>query len=881
MQVSGKIMLSVCTVFLMLLSTVSLFEIPNIFAANEMSTSDTSSISDNQVTTNGIFEMSVDPHQGNSGDTFHFSYRFGNNGDYPFSNVIISDDNFDSENCTPITYSSGDTNENGMVDKGETVLYQRICSINDETIVSGHVVAQFCTDFDGPCTIKTISGDPTCIRDDATICESEFAKSVTISFVKQCHCTKSTISLDTGVLKGKIIKPITVHVGQRSNTGKIPITITAKYFVTIQCLGGDLPSCMEHWNLDKENNSWYVDFDVSNGVETGVVGNPISRGFTNGEDGSMILECTGNDCSKTFEKHFTTTYVVEVPANSANIKGEVYLKVTPESLCDESNGIVSKIVIDSAIRNLSYNPTQSDLDGDGLNGNQERSIASSDLSYNQNDIMAQTGLTDDFDSDGIKNSDDSEPAGFNSRAIILHKSPETIGSQVEKSNDGLTTNSTATKLAQGDQETDLEYFERAVLPTYTTPENQNNVTEINPSDDTSDATYTDDLVDYESAVTLPSDNPNQINADSTLTSDISTAGSTLLPVNDFFNNLAAFSGGGVSTNSPPTLGVDQNHKRIVDDGFSFNDNAINVEEYYTAYPLVTTPVGQNNTIKLKIYEEKGTDNIAHAGVSYGLGKGETFSKGQATIEYDKTFDGIESVTTFDPKHVLGAVNVTTSQVKCSNASQSKCLEVTFHHTFRAPLEYNMVATNIWDFERDAWQNYFNHGIVIVGDSINPPEEYWGIYHGQIYHLTETGKNIAKDDKGNSWSFDRIWSRDYIKPVNVGMDILNPEKLEALKKRGFQYSDGMKIFGYERIDPHFKQVVDQQQKIAQDTMKNLCPKCEVEHFEEIGDIFFYDIPTRIDKTKDPKIINQMNLEDQKARELLKEFFKKIYPDIFYK
>ena len=84
----------------MLLSTVSLFEIPNIFAANEMSTSDTSSISDNQVTTNGIFEMSVDPHQGNSGDTFHFSYRFGNNGDYPFSNVIISDDNFDSENCT-------------------------------------------------------------------------------------------------------------------------------------------------------------------------------------------------------------------------------------------------------------------------------------------------------------------------------------------------------------------------------------------------------------------------------------------------------------------------------------------------------------------------------------------------------------------------------------------------------------------------------------------------------------------------------------------------------------------------------------------------------------------------------------------------------------
>ena len=116
--------------------------------------------------------------------------------------------------------------------------------------------------------------------------------------------------------------------------------------------------------------------------------------------------------------------------------------------------------------------------------------------------------------------------------------------------------------------------------------------------------------------------------------------------------------GGSSHSVPPTLGLDQNQKRIVDGGFSFNDNPIDVLQYYTPYPLITTPVGQNNTIKLKIYEEKGLDNIAHVGLSYGLGKGEIFNEGRATIEYDKTFDGIESVTLFDPKHVLGSVNVT-------------------------------------------------------------------------------------------------------------------------------------------------------------------------------------------------------------------------------
>lgn len=32
----------------------------------------------------------------------------------------------------------------------------------------------------------------------------------------------------------------------------------------------------------------------------------------------------------------------------------------------------------------------------------------------------------------------------------------------------------------------------------------------------------------------------------------------------------------------------------------------------------------------------------------------------------------------------------------------------------------MIATNVWDFNKNAWQNFYNHGIEVVGDSINPP-----------------------------------------------------------------------------------------------------------------------------------------------------------------
>jgi hypothetical protein len=337
-------------------------------------------------------------------------------------------------------------------------------------------------------------------------------------------------------------------------------------------------------------------------------------------------------------------------------------------------------------------------------------------------------------------------------------------------------------------------------------------------------------------------------------------------------------GGGGSSGSmvPPTLGLDMNQKRIVDGGFSFNGNPVDVEQFYTPYPLITTPVGQNNTVKLKIYENRGPDNITHVGLSYGLGKGEIFNEGRATIEYDRTFDGIESVTIFDPKHVLGSVNVTTATTSCSILSNDICLEVTFDHIFRESLDYNMVATNIWDFQRNGYQNYFNHGIHIVGESMNPPEEYSGIYHGHIYHLTETGPNTATDDDGNTWTFDKIWNRDYIKPINVDSDILNPTKIYALEKLGFQYSDGKEIFGYDKMDHRFADIKYQQQIEAQNIMNSLCSKCQKEHFEEINDIFSYDMSTRYSKLDNPQIITQIDIEDQNARQLLKEFFEKIYP-----
>lgn len=160
--------------------------------------------------------------------------------------------------------------------------------------------------------------------------------------------------------------------------------------------------------------------------------------------------------------------------------------------------------------------------------------------------------------------------------------------------------------------------------------------------------------------------------------------------------------------TPPTLGVIVDGKRIVDNGFSYNGNAVDVEYFYTPYPLITVSVGEENVTVLKIYEDQGPDNIKHVELAFGLGKSEIIGDSKAVIEWDRKFDGTETITVFDPENALEDVRVETNVGECGTTfSNAECLIVIIYHTFREPLDFNMVGTYVWDFRRNGWQNYFS------------------------------------------------------------------------------------------------------------------------------------------------------------------------------
>jgi len=315
-------------------------------------------------------------------------------------------------------------------------------------------------------------------------------------------------------------------------------------------------------------------------------------------------------------------------------------------------------------------------------------------------------------------------------------------------------------------------------------------------------------------------------------------------------------GGGCSGDcEAPTLGVDSKYNRIVTNGFTYNGKSTDVESFYTPYPLITANVGQLNKAVFKIYENHGPQNIRHFSFAFGLEGDQVISQSKAMIELDIDFDGTETVTITDPENALDNIRVKTSTGDCNVDSSMECLIVTIDHRFRTQLDFNIVATDVWDTRRNSWQNYYNDGIEVVGESLNPPKQYTGIYDGHLITITEIGKNIAIDEWGNVWSYDKTWNMNYVPKGKI--------------------IDGVSVHGIDRNHAWFNAYKQGQTLLAEFTLDKLCEQCKDVSFEEINNIKSYSFNDRIDKLQDPVIKNKILDEIDKAQKKLDQIFEILY------
>jgi len=160
---------------------------------------------------------------------------------------------------------------------------------------------------------------------------------------------------------------------------------------------------------------------------------------------------------------------------------------------------------------------------------------------------------------------------------------------------------------------------------------------------------------------------------------------------------------------------------------------------------------------------------------------------------------LETLNVIDPENSLDNVKVITFAGPCKNGVifGSDCLFINIYHTFRQQLDFNIIGTYYWDAKRNAANNYFNDGIEIIGDSLNPPNQYVVSHKGNQMTITETEKNVGLDQEGNLWTYDSYWKMDY-QPQGKIDDGITSQGIDRNNVRFSSYKQGQILLAEHQL-----------------------------------------------------------------------------------
>jgi len=312
--------------------------------------------------------------------------------------------------------------------------------------------------------------------------------------------------------------------------------------------------------------------------------------------------------------------------------------------------------------------------------------------------------------------------------------------------------------------------------------------------------------------------------------------------------------------TPPTLGPGTTGKLIVTDGFSYNGYATDVSQWHTEYPLIVVETGKTNVLQAKIYDDWGLSNIKAIRVAFGVPEIGQFYNGETIVEYYPNGILGPQINIVDKQNLLDRVKITTAETSCNDGENSPtCLLFTMQHMFReAPLD-NIVGISVGDKTRNGAQFYFNDGIEVEGESLNPPATATVPQHtrsGGIIQLTQI------DRAGDIWidEQDNIWTKNsYDTWFKLTPDAAIKIDVEPISKQGIN-----------RNHAYFKTFSAGQELLAKQIWNSEEIQAELPDTVSIA----FEGKDRMDNPELQKaIINQI----QKAQEIFEKEFGKVTSD----
>jgi hypothetical protein len=227
-------------------------------------------------------------------------------------------------------------------------------------------------------------------------------------------------------------------------------------------------------------------------------------------------------------------------------------------------------------------------------------------------------------------------------------------------------------------------------------------------------------------------------------------------------------------------------------------------------PLQTIQVGESNTAVLKIYNHRGVSTLEHVELVFGFGQKESDEQTSNSIIWKQNFKGEQFVTAKDPDNMLMDVNAV-------GEADDKVMSITFTFAFREPMEKSKIGVVVWDQDKNSRTAYFNDGIEVVGESLNPPEIITVLdSKGYPVKITMTGKNTGIDEEGNIWTHNSPWKK---------------QDQPSEKQPSEEDSDPITYHGFDRNHSMFDTYKNLQEQEAQQKLMELLGGHNIYNFND--------------------------------------------------
>ena len=272
-------------------------------------------------------------------------------------------------------------------------------------------------------------------------------------------------------------------------------------------------------------------------------------------------------------------------------------------------------------------------------------------------------------------------------------------------------------------------------------------------------------------------------------------------------------GDGDKHKTAPTSGLDWNtHNVLVEGGINVDGKTLTLtDNWWTAFEQIQIETDSTHTFSVKTFAQNG--GIMVQEIAFGITQVGDYQNAETVIEvhydWDKTISDVVIVQDTEVIDV-STLRVSTDQVQCRSDSDAVCYQTDFILKFNEPLKDKVYAVKAFDMQRRIMMpHYFNDGISVFGESVNPmltmqivgTEKFEG-----LVTITQTEKysNLWVAEDGRLFDADKHFKQ--INKVYVAEQVDRNSKCvwNIQCHKGFSYSRG---------SPLMQQVVDGQAYLA--------------------------------------------------------------------